>query len=606
MLSPQRRSALKARYCLPLAMLQDMLSALNGRLNLPERNQAMILMNPKKYDWEFSEPRSREIMDKTIGFFEGKGRGELKKDDHERTWYQDFLDFQKGEKCFSNLLTPAPYALDADSRWDTWRNCAFNEITAFYGLAYWYTWQVSILGLGPIWMGQNEAVKKKTAEMLRDGGIFAFGLSEKEHGADLYSTEMALKPLGDGKYAANGRKYYIGNANEAALVSTFGKMTDTGDYVFFAVPSKGGGGYEVVKNVVNSQNFVAEYALHDYPVTEADILTRGRDAWDSALNTINVGKFNLGWASIGMCTHSYYEAIDHAAGRFLYDHYVTDFTHIKQLFNDAYARLVAMKLFALRAADYMRSASAEDRRYLLYNPMVKMKVTTQGEEVMNLLWDVIAAKGFEKDMYFEQGVRDIRALPKLEGTVHVNMALIIKFMPNYFFNPGEFPLIPKRMDAANDDFLFNQGATKGLGSIQFHDYNIAYGKSGLPNVGVFKQQIEALKQMLLAAPPTEGQTKDIGWLLTLGELFTLVAYGQLILENAEIYGVYDEMVDQIFDFMVRDFSKYALELYQKTSSTREQMDLCLKMIMKPVADQARFDKVLAEAYSLRDQYHMSD
>ncbi len=565
----------------------------------------MILMNPKKYETEYPDARSREIMLKTIDFFESRGRGQLKKDDHERAWYQDFLDFQKGEKVFADLLTPTPYALGPNARWDTWRNCGFNEISSFYGLNYWYTWQVSILGLGPIWMGQNEAVKKKTADLLAQGGIFAFGLSEKEHGADLYSTSMALKPLGDGKYEADGRKYYIGNANKAALVSTFGKLTDTGDYVFFVVSSEGGG-YEVVKNIVNSQNFVAEYALHDYPITDADILTRGRDAWDSALNTINVGKFNLGWASIGMCTHSFYEAIDHAAGRFLYDHYVTDFPHIKQLFNDAYTRLVAMKLFALRAADYMRSASAEDRRYLLYNPMVKMKVTTQGEEVMNLLWDVIAAKGFEQDMYFEQGVRDIRALPKLEGTVHVNMALIIKFMPNYFFNPGSFPEILKRMDAANDDFLFQQGATKGLGKIQFHDYQIAYGSCDLPNVNVFKGQIEVLKQMLLAAPPTEGQTKDIGWLLTLGELFTLVAYGQLILENAKIYGVYDELVDQIFDFMVRDFSKYALELYSKTSSTAEQMELCTRMIAKPVADQARFDKVLAEAYSLRDQYHWSD
>ena len=34
--------------------------------------------------------------------------------------------------------------------------------------------------------------------------------------------------------------------------------------------------------------------------------------------------------------------------------------------------------------------------------------------------------------------RDIRALPKLEGTVHVNMALIVKFMANYFFNPAPF------------------------------------------------------------------------------------------------------------------------------------------------------------------------
>jgi len=416
---------------------------------------------------------------------------------------------------------------------------------------------------------------------------------------------MSLKPLGEGRYAANGRKYYIGNANEAALVSTFGKLADSGDYVFFVARS-GSGGYEVVKNVVNSQNFVAEYALEEYPVTDAEILTRGRDAWDSALNTINVGKYNLGWASIGICTHSYYEAIDHASGRFLYDHYVTEFPHIKQLFVDAYSRLVAMKLFALRASDYMRSASPQDRRYLLYNPMVKMKVTTQGEQVMNLLWDVIAAKGFEKDMYFEQAVRDIRALPKLEGTVHVNMALIIKFMPNYFFNPGDFPVIGKRMDAANDDFLFEQGPTRGLGKIQFHDYNTAYAKSGPPNVEVFKKQTEVLKEMLLAAPPGAEHIKDIGWLLTLGELFTLVAYGQLILENSEIYGLDDALVDQIFDFMVRDFSGYALELYQKPNSTDVQMGLCTRMIMKPVFDGSRFGRVLEEAYSLRGRYRWND
>jgi len=28
------------------------------------------------------------------------------------------------------------------------------------------------------------------------------------------------------------------------------------------------------------------------------------------------------------------------------------------------------------------------------------------------MWDVIAAKGFEKDMFFEQAAIDIRALPK--------------------------------------------------------------------------------------------------------------------------------------------------------------------------------------------------
>ena len=205
----------------------------------------MILLNPSKPVLNSVDIESRETMLKTIRFFEEKGKARLKADDHARVWYEDFLDFVKKEKIFAQLLTPADYG-DGDTRWDTWRNCEFNEILSFYGLQYWYTWQVSILGLGPIWMSKNEAIKKKTAEMLDAGGIFGFGLSEKEHGADLYSTEMNLTPLPDGSYKANGRKYYIGNANKAALVSTLGKMADTGDFVFFAVGSQHGR-YECVR-----------------------------------------------------------------------------------------------------------------------------------------------------------------------------------------------------------------------------------------------------------------------------------------------------------------------------------------------------------------------
>ncbi len=564
----------------------------------------MILLNPSKPVLNSVDIESRETMLKTIRFFEEKGKARLKADDHARVWYEDFLDFVKKEKIFAQLLTPADYG-DGDTRWDTWRNCEFNEILSFYGLQYWYTWQVSILGLGPIWMSKNEAIKKKTAEMLDAGGIFGFGLSEKEHGADLYSTEMNLTPLPDGSYKANGRKYYIGNANKAALVSTLGKMADTGDFVFFAVGSQHGR-YECVKNIVNSQSFVAEYALNDYPISSEDILAVGRDAWDTALNTVNVGKFNLGWASIGICTHALYEAMRHASNRRLYNTYVTDFPHIRQLLSDAFTRLTAMKLFAERASDYMRAASPEDRRYLLYNPIVKMKVTTQGEEVINLLWDVIAAKGFEKDTYFEMAARDIRALPKLEGTVHVNMALVVKFMQNYLFFPGAFPEIGRRDEPADDRFLFKQGPAKGLGKVQFHDFNIAFDSIDLPNAEIFKKQTAAFKGLLFTATPDEGQRKDIDFLLTLGELFTSVAYAQLIIENSKIRGVSDDILDQIFDFLVRDFSRYALQLYSKPGATKDQMDMCLAMIKKPVTDTDRFDRVWKESiYPLRKLYEMS-
>ena len=564
----------------------------------------MILLNPKKHDRYYPDERSKEIMLKTIDFFEKKGKRRLKEDDRERVWYDDLLEFLKENEIFYNLLTPEGYG-DENCRWDTWRNCEFNEILAFYGLHYWYTWQVSILGLGPIWMSKNEKAKQKAAAQLKDGQVFAFGLSERDHGADVYSTEMSLEPQADGTYLANGEKYYIGNGNVAEMVSTFGKMTDTKDYVFFVANYKHKN-YELVKNVVNSQSYVANYILKDYPVTEDDILSKGQDAWDSALNTVNVGKYNLGWASIGICTHALYESINHAANRQLYGMYVTDFPHVKQLFVDAYTRLVAMKLFALRTSDYMRTASAEDRRYLLYNPTVKMKVTTQGEEVIDLLWDVIAAKGFEKDTFFEMAARDIRALPKLEGTVHVNIALILKFMPNYLFNPGEYEKIGTQSGAFNDDFLFDQGETRGLGKITFHDYKEVYAKFNQPNVALFVDQIDILKEMLMMAAPEKHQQRDTDLLMSLGEMFTLIVYGQLILENCEIYKVEDALVDQIFDFMVRDFSKFALQLYSKTGTNEKQMEYLMKMIKKPVLDNDRYMHIWKNhVHALNGYYEMN-
>jgi len=566
-----------------------------------------VLFNPRTYDGAGLDAESRRIMLATIEFFESRGKQALKEHDHERCWYSDFLEFVARERVFATLLTPAAEAGDdAERRWDTARICAFNEITAFYGLPYWYTWQVSILGLGPIWQSANGAAKQRAAKLLEDGSIFAFGLSEQEHGADIYSTDMVLTPAGDG-FRASGGKYYIGNGNLAGMVSVFGRRADVDGpegYVFFAADSQHPA-YELVKNVVNSQSYVSQFELDDYPVRAEDVLHTGPAAFDAALNTVNVGKFNLGFASIGICEHAFYEAIAHADARVLYGMKVTDFPHVRQAFTDAYARLVAMKLFGDRAIDYMRSASPDDRRYLLFNPITKMKVTTEGERVVDLIWDVIAAKGFEKDMYFEMAARDIRALPKLEGTVHVNMALVLKFMAAYLFDPAEYEPVPKRDDPADDEFLFRQGPARGLSKIRFHDWHSAYAAyADVPNVARFTEQAEGLKALLSTAAPSEDQIRDLDFMLTLGELFTLVVYGQLILEQAALRELPTDTIDQVFDVLVRDFSAYAVALHGRSSSTDAQQRWALAHVRKPVVDGDRFASVWEKARALAGAYEM--
>jgi len=195
----------------------------------------------------------------------------------------------------------------------------------------------------------------------------------------------------------------------------------------------------------------------------------------------------------------------------------------------------------------------------------------------------------------------------LEGTRHVNMALIAKLIPNYFFNPKEYPHIDRLNGSENDDFLFNQGITKGYGKIQFHDYNIAYNSKDLANINIFQEQIEAYKEFLMVSgADLMKQMKDFDFLLAVGEIFTLVAFGQLIIESAEISKISDAMLNQMFDVYVRDFSKYAVNLYSKMSTTEVQQEKCLKMVKKPVVDNEEYEEVLQkEVYSLIDEYEMN-
>ncbi len=619
------------------------------------------LFNPHSPDFSEFDGETRRIFDATIEFFETRGKRALISDDRERVWPSDFLDFVKRERVFATLLTPARNASgDPEKRWDTARIAMMSKILAFYGIQYWYAWQVSILGLGPIWQSDNAKARERAAALLDSGAVFAFGLSEKEHGADIYTTDMVLTPNSrGGGFKANGGKYYIGNGNVAGMVSVFGRRADIegpDGYVFFVVDSQHAA-YKLRGNVLASQMYVSAFDLENYPVRAEDILHTGQAAFDAAINTVNVGKFNLGFGAIGLVEHAFYEALTHADNRVLFNSKVTDFSQVRQLFTDSYARLQGMKLYSERSIDYMRSASRDDRRYLLYSSIEKMTVTRQGGQAIEAMWDVISAKAFEKDGFFQMAALAITGLPRLEGTVHINLALGLKFMPNYLFNPADTSLallalrnpeqaetskipdsafrsvfaasrrplraaapllarlrpgkqaygpVATRRDNADDAFLFDQGPTKDLFKVRFHNWRPTFESfADVPNVARFIEQIDALQALLGTAPPSKAQRRDLDFLLSIGEMFSLVPYAELILQQAHIEKTDTATVDQIFDVLVRDFSGHALTLHHKPSATEAQQTAALACIRRPAADNARFERVWREARVLAGTYEMN-
>jgi len=104
------------------------------------------------------------------------------------------------------------------------------------------------------------------------------------------------------------------------------------------------------------------------------------------------------------------------------------------------------------------------------------------------------------------------------------------------------------------------------------------------------------------------QDMDPTFSLPLGEMFSIVVYGQLILEQAQFENVEADVINQIFDFMVHDFAHFALQIYGNHTTTDEQRSFCKEiMLIKAVPDDAQYQRVWGKyVFPLNGEYEMNE
>lgn len=524
-------------------------------------------------------------------FFQEKGLAQLKKEDREEVFYDDWLAYQAEHGIYASLLSTAKYSTRGHS-FNLQRICRFMEAFAYYSPSHGYSLQVSFLGIFPLLQSKNPEMQALAVRTLEEGGVFALGLSEKEHGSDLYSGSFRLR---DG--IASGKKYYIGNANVASIISILALKDDSKakeSFVFFALEPKKAKGLKNVKKIrtlgVRSA-FVGEFEVENEPIGKDRILSEGGAAWDAVFGTVNLGKFFLGFGSIGICERAMGEALAHIQNRVLFGKAVSEFPHIRSLMCQAYARLAGMKLFAYRALDYQMHAHANDRRYLLYNSVQKARVSTNGVEVMRLMAECVGAKGFESDTYFELALRDISLIPNLEGSTHINYGLAARLLTSYLFTPGRGTIpVPslKGKSGFENPALFQTHSGK-FSRILFHSLNAAFQGSKNAQVEQFLKQIQYFRAFVVSLKVNPAKAKDPLLGLALGKALSVIAYAELILENSAYYeeNVSEALLEFLFSLLIQDFNHQCSEIALCSSLNLLQRTLLNQCVALPLpTDQA--------------------
>ena len=97
---------------------------------------------------------------------------------------------------------------------------------------------------------------------------------------------------------------------------------------------------------------------------------------------------------------------------------------------------------------------------------------------------------------------------------------------------------------------------------------------------------------LIAAMLPVVQPGRAAFSLPLGEMFSIVVYAQLILEQVKIAKVDQDVVNQMFDFVVRDFAHFALQIYDNYSTQEAQRTYCKDiMLIRAVPDHEQYTRL---------------
>jgi acyl-CoA dehydrogenase len=533
------------------------------------------------------------LIAKLVSFFEAKGLAALKEEDRCETWYADWLDYQRAHRLYASLLTPRAYAT-ADGGFDLLRMARFLEVFAYHSPSHGYSLQVTFLGFFSILMGDNAALKQEAVATLNAGEVMAFAVSEKDHGADLLGNAFTIQPTSGGMFRCEGSKYYIGNANVAALIPILARRVEPTPaqssarrmpLALIALRPKQTPAFQNVQKIRTlgiRAAFVGSFDVKAHELPQSDIIAEGRTAWEAVVGTVTVGKFLLGFGSIGICERAFEEAVGHLSRRILFGKPAIELPNIRLAMTQAYVRLAAMKLYAYRALDYLHAASASERRYLLFNAVQKAKVGVDGVKVMALISECVGARGFECDTYIEMALRDAALIPSVEGSTHINLLQASQFIPRYFAGAESLVSPPSvtlgECASAENAYLMSAGSG-GIGNIAFAHCRDAYAPfQRINNVRLFAAQVETFARWLGQAGRDAAAAETA---IARGRILAVVAFGQLVAEHADRAKTDPMLVSAIFHILIGDMNEATLALASMSRPTEPGHDLLQEVVAVP-------------------------
>jgi alkylation response protein AidB-like acyl-CoA dehydrogenase len=287
--------------------------------------------------------------------------------------------------------------------------------------------------------------------------IGAYALTEPGHGSDALGAETTAVLSNDGKhYVLNGQKQFITNAGFADLFLTYAQV-DGKQFTSFIVERQWDGVSvdEEEKKMGMHGSSTRAVIFQDVKVPVENVLGEVGRGHVVALNTLNVGRYKLGAATVGSAKLLLAEGIKYAKGRIQFGKPICEFGLIKHKIAEMVVKTYVNESMVYRTAGLLdlvlagidptkeeagKKTGEALRKYALECSINKVF----GSEMLCYVADecvqIMGGYGYIQENPIEEAYRDSRINRIWEGTNEINRLIIVDMLMRAALK-GELPVM---------------------------------------------------------------------------------------------------------------------------------------------------------------------
>ena len=264
----------------------------------------------------------------------------------------------------------------------------------------------------PVLLAGTDEQKKMYCDILNNGGLAAFALTEPGAGSDAGGVSTrAVHNKEEGTYTLNGTKMFITNGGLAEIFLVFANTRKTGGIrglTAFIVP-KDTPGFSVGKK---------ENKMGIRP--ESYRVGREGEGFRIAMNTLDSARPFVGAVSVGIAQAALDYAVKYAKERRQFGQPIASFQMVQGMLADMAMKVETARLMVQKACwmrDQGMEFSKEAAMAKCYAADTAMQVTTDAVQVMG-------GYGYTKEYPVEKMMRDAKIMQIYEGTNQIQRLVI--------------------------------------------------------------------------------------------------------------------------------------------------------------------------------------